>query len=106
MKKKEKAGETPEIIEDGKMTDKQMDALLVSLYSRMEWKALTRLISREMIVAENSLCTIDPFKEPTEVARNQGKRMGMYTIEQYVKAVAEKSNNPNEDETLSSYNYS
>ena len=57
-----------------------------------------------MIVAENSLCTIDSFKEPTEMARNQGKRMGMYTIEQYVEVVADKKNNPEEDKDLSSYN--
>jgi len=107
MKKNEESGKAPEIIEDeDKMNDKQMNALLLSLSSKPEWKALKRLISIEMMHCEHSLCTIDPFKEPTEAARTQGKRMGVYAIDAYVDGLANKSTDIKKEDDNIGYNYS
>jgi len=103
MKKKIEA---PEAIEDTTpMNDKKMDALLLSLAGMPHWTALKRFIDKQMITAENALCTLDPFKEPTICARQQGIRMGLYSVVSYLDDLKERSKNKGETEDNSpSYN--
>jgi len=79
-----------QIIDYDKMTEKDMIDLLMELSETPHWKAVKRYHAIRCIMAENALCTIDPFKEPTQMARNQGIRMGLNDLEEFVKLEKEK----------------
>jgi len=97
MNKKNEVKEAPETIEDEQMNDKKMYNFLVDLYGTHQWKALKRLIDQKMIDAENALCTLDPFKQPTECARSQGVRMGLYSLEASILGELERRKEKKED---------
>ena len=85
MKNKTENIKSPEPIEDdSKMTDKQMNNLLVELYNLKNWEALKRFINAEMIKAENVLCTIDLATKQSEASRCQGIRMGLFSVIKYI----------------------
>lgn len=83
MKKKE---QTDEIRNASSITDKEMIGLLVELSGSVFWPAIERFVAVRSIMAENALCSIDPFKNPTDMARNQGIRMGLADMLNFVKA--------------------
>ena len=66
------------------MKDMEMNTLLKELADTRYWQAILRFNRIKDSQALNSLSAIDPFKDPTALARTQGIRMGMYYIEQEV----------------------
>lgn len=62
--------------------DNEMNALLADLVESKYWKAIVRYNRIVDANTLNSLASLDPFKEPTLVARNQGVRIGLYYLEQ------------------------
>ncbi len=66
------------------MGDEQMKAILKELADTPYWQAILRFNRIKDAQAINSLASADPFKNPTELARTQGVRMGMYYVEQEV----------------------
>lgn len=74
----------PYPIESSEMTNKEMNDLLVELVNTNYWQAIKRFNAIQCVIAENSLCSLDPFKEPTLMAQNQGIRMGILKLESVV----------------------
>lgn len=115
MKKNMKKKKSPLPLEDNQpMTDKQMDRLLVDLYYLKNWEALKRFISIEMIKAENALCTLNLSESLVEASRNQGIRMGLHSLVQYIEneiVRRERSKNGDEEaedeaeDDVPNYNY-
>ena len=64
-----------------KMSEAEIDSYLVQLSETVMWQALLRRIRVKDYYAIGSIATLDPFKQPTELARCQGKRMMAYEIE-------------------------
>lgn len=87
MKKKKQSQLTtpPEPIEDdSKLTEEQKNNLLVDLFGTRQWQALKILIDNNINAANIILRSIDPFKEPTQTARQQGIIIGLYSLETYI----------------------
>ena len=80
------------------LSDKRMLSLLVELTDTAYWKAIQKYIrSRDMTII-STFYSIDPFKEPTQMARAQGIRIGLYDMESAI--IQEKNNrekNANKD---------
>lgn len=72
----------PEPEEDNEeMNDYQMFNMLIGLVSSQYWPALKRYFDLKSYKVEQSLFAIDPFKEPTYMARAQGQRNAYYELE-------------------------
>jgi len=72
------------------MSDQQMTNLLAELANTIYWQAILKFNQRQDVPAVSGLATLDPFKEPTQVARTQGWRGGLYYLERFVKEEIEK----------------
>lgn len=59
-----------------KLTQKQRESILLDLSGSSYWQALDSLFKEQIFYAWNALGTLDPFKNPTEVARMQGRLQG------------------------------
>lgn len=78
--KKEETGEEKPIT-SLEMTNEQMMNYLYQLSKTHYWQAiikLNRLKDSEILAA---ISTMDPVRQPTDMARNQGMRNGIYLIE-------------------------
>lgn len=64
------------------LTDEEMNQILAQLPESKFWAAILRYNRLVDANTLNSLASLDPFKEPTLVARSQGMRMGLYHLEQ------------------------
>lgn len=82
----EKKEKTEEVAADNAamnlMTDNEMNSILSQLVGSKFWDAILRYNRVVDANTLNSLASLDPFKEPTLVARSQGLRMGIYHLEQ------------------------
>lgn len=63
------------------------------------WPYLVEYFSKRISIAENSLYALDPFKNPTEVARCQGIRSGLLDLISFAEAVDTKHKKAIEDGT-------
>lgn len=83
--KQEPVIETPPTPEQtAEVTKNQMYDLLVALYQTPYWPAMKWYSTARCAYVDNSLRSIDPFKEPTKMAQNQGIRMGLLDLEGFV----------------------
>lgn len=76
--------------EQPKMSEKEIDRQLASLAETGMWQALLSRLRSKDYAAIGTLATLDPFKQPTEIARSQGKRMMAYAIEREVEIAVER----------------
>jgi hypothetical protein len=92
MKKKNEEKKTIEeqINEETPITNDQMVNLLYELSKTYTWKAIQRYNLLKDAEVIQSLAVLDPFKEPTQVARTQGIRIGLYYIEKIVQQETER----------------
>jgi len=74
------------------MSEEQMNTLFLELADTQLWQAILRYNRIKDAQAINSLASLDPFKDPTAVARTQGIRIGTYGIETEVNRLKEESN--------------
>jgi hypothetical protein len=72
------------------ITAEKIENMLVELSNTQYWPYLVKYYDARCILAESSLASLDPFKNPTEMARNQGFRNGIRDVEQFVIAVKQK----------------
>ena len=85
MKKSTKA---PEPITDNfEIDDKQMEQLIFDLSNTIYWHAVVRYLNKRRGLAETTLYSHDPFKQPTETARAQGIRSGLMDLTEYVDSI-------------------
>jgi len=80
MPKEEKKVETP-VDEGDKQAEKEMLDLLVGLIDSPYWPAILRYNRQRDAVVMQSLRSIDPFKEQTQMARIQGIGIGLFDLE-------------------------
>jgi len=69
-------------IED--MGNDEMTQLLIELSDTNYWVAIKKFARSMDAHIVNSLVSLDPFKNPTDVARNQGMRNGIYNLENWI----------------------
>ena len=82
-KKKTKAEELPTIEDLEDLSNEQMVDLLIELSGTSYWHAIKKFVRNMDSHIINSLISIDPFKNPTEMARSQGMRNGLYSLENW-----------------------
>ena len=86
MKKKNEEKKQEELNdEQTPMSNEQMVNYIYELSKTNTWRAIQRYNMLKDAEVISSLAVLDPFKEPTQVARTQGIRIGLYYIEQLVK---------------------
>lgn len=76
--------------EFNKMTSSELENELLELGRSKYWKTILGYISARLDYADNALRSTDPVEKPTEIARNQGARMGMLDLIGAVELVREK----------------
>lgn len=87
MKKKK---EEKKFISHDKMSDELMSEQLFELSESSFWQAILKFNrSRDSEIVQ-TLVVIDSFKNPTEMARAQGMRIGLYDLESKVNQEIEK----------------
>ena len=78
----------PQPIEDnGAITEESYRRLMVELSNTIFWKVIMMQSRRQDTSAIQTLASVDPFKEPTLVARTQGMRQGLYSLENEVNLI-------------------
>ncbi len=84
IKKEQKEQKAPTELDYSDMNDAVMSDLLVELSETKFWLAVLRFNDMRCMLADNVLRSIDPFKNPTETARNQGFLNGSRDVEVYI----------------------
>jgi len=100
MTMKKKTNEVHEDLTFDKMNDKQMNNFLGELADTTFWQAILRFNRTKDAQAINSLASMDPFKDPTSMARTQGIRIGLYYLEQEVGRRRKDADKKDEEETV------
>lgn len=72
------------VVEFNKMTAEQMYELFNELKDSYLWQAVKRQISLVCIDKENQLCTLNPLSQAIEMARIQGERSALITLERLI----------------------
>ena len=86
-----------------KMTDKQMDSLLVDLYQSKYWEALKRFMDNEHDKVIATLCVTDVINNPSEALKCQGIRSGLNSIVKYIEDEVERRTEDNKEKTKNKY---
>jgi hypothetical protein len=73
------------------MTNDLMNELLKELGESVFWPAIQRYVQSRYVQIDNGLRTIDPFKNPTEMARTQGFFGGVSDLTKYVEELKAKA---------------
>ena len=73
------------------MEDGEMKSLLTELADTRYWTAIMKYTQNRLNVARNALFTLDPFKDPTSMARSQGIMSGMFDLAEAVILLKSKS---------------
>lgn len=88
------------------MSNSEMVELLKELEQTRFWVAMTKYTGERIIVAQSSLCALDPIKFAAEIARAQGIISGLLdtqnaitNIKETVKQAEAKANAKNDDST-------
>jgi len=89
--KEEEKKEVPKPTEASKMNDEQMNAILLELANSYHWQAILRYNFVRCLITDGSFRSLDPFKNPTEMARNQGIYVGLKDLENYVNELKERA---------------
>lgn len=81
------------------MTESEMGEILLSLKDSKYWTAIMKYIFLRKSIAQDGLNTLDPFKEPTQMARYQGIITGILDLPEGIAVIedrAKKSGQVNE----------
>lgn len=73
------------------MTSDEMISLLKELESTRYWIAIVKYSHQRLTSAQQALITLDPFKEPTAMARYQGVMSGISDLQEAVISLKKKS---------------
>ena len=86
-KAKPKTKDPKPVLTAEELTVEQRDDLLVELSTSPYWAAIIAYYAGRKSYVESGLKTIDPFQQPTEVARNQGILQGLDDLEAMVEVI-------------------
>lgn len=73
-----------------KLTQKQRDDLLIELFDSAYWQAIDNSFQEQMYYVWDALGTLDPFKNPTEIARMQGRLQGYGFLRTAIQKIKEE----------------
>lgn len=79
------------------MSDEDMRGLLRALEGTHTWFAILKYVQERISVIQGSFLTLDPIKEPSNIARYQGAITGLLDLQDAVlslKFESKKSENP------------
>ena len=76
----------------------KMDIDLFALKNTKYWPSIKRYVARVSVKAEQILCASDPLTQPTDMARNQGIRLGLQQFEKYVEEMKDPESVIEEEE--------
>jgi len=71
------------------MSDSEMVEVIKELEGTRYWVALTKYTQDRMLVAQSTLCAMDPIKNPAEIARAQGILSGLMDTHSAVRSIKE-----------------
>jgi len=94
---------------ENELTNNECEKLLLELAGSKFWQAILKTAHLQDVLTIQSLVAIDPFKDPTSIARVQGRREGVYALKNQVdeliakdikkeKEANKKNKNKNKDE--------
>lgn len=66
------------------LTTEEMNDLLVELGDSKYYQAILKYVFERDRLVIDGIRAIDPFKNPTEVARNQGITIGLFDLRDYI----------------------
>jgi acetyl-CoA acetyltransferase len=76
------------------MKESEMNDLLLSISDSRTWIAILKYSLARLDEADDALHTLDPFVEPTKLARHQGIISGISDLAEMVYLLNEKKKNP------------
>ena len=71
------------------MGEREMGQVLLDLTTTEYWVAISKYVQSRLMVATGSLSILDPFKNPTEIARAQGILSGLMDLQDMTSKVKE-----------------
>lgn len=77
------------------LSQTEMEGLLLEFSESIAYKALLKYIFLRDSVVFDGMFSLDPFKNPTDVARNQGIHLGLHDFPEYIVALKEQRNRKN-----------
>ncbi len=89
--------EKNETIEQPKLTEKEATDLLVELSDSKYWLAIEMYYKGLDTIASNTIKSIDPFKNPTEMARSQGFIQALPYLKIFIDGEKERRLNKNKE---------
>lgn len=72
------------------MTQGEMDEILLTFSNTVQYQAVLKYLTMRDQLVTNGIRALDPFKQPTEIARNQGIGMGLMDLPEYIRLLKEK----------------
>ncbi len=79
--------------DDSEMTDAEMNDILRGMYDNMEYRAIMRYVTLRFALVQESFRSLDPFREPTLIARAQGRGEGLFDLRDYILLLNKKASN-------------
>jgi len=79
-----KAKKEEESLDESQLSESEMKDILVELYETKFWKAIKQYYIMRCIYTDDALRSIDPFKNPTDMARSQGIFLGLNDLEIFI----------------------
>lgn len=73
------------------MTEAEMNQLLLALSDTPQYQALLKYSLRRYDLVTDALRSIDPFRQPTDIARNQGIGIGLMDLRDYINLLKAKA---------------
>lgn len=77
------------------LDQEQMYTLLRQLEQTPYWIAVLKYTQQRLLVAQSSMNVIDPFKDATGIARNQGAMIGLVDLQNGVIQLVDEYNKEN-----------
>ena len=76
------------------MSKKDMEKYLKELSHTVYWQAVVKLITEYDLSIINAILSLDPLKQATDIARAQGQRVGLYYLNEIIKGLLTKLEEP------------
>lgn len=77
----------------------QMYHLLTELEGTPYWIAILKYVQQRLLIAQSTINVLDPVKDPTGIARNQGAMIGLVDIQNAVIQLIEEKKSKGKEES-------
>lgn len=86
MKSSKNQEELPE-----RMTEDEMNHVLLEFLSTNYFRAVMQYLNNQLLSVDETLKALDPFRQPTDIARSQGYHQAVQGFKSYLAYLAKKS---------------